>query len=272
MSRNPEPQTWSASDASLAGRTAVVTGGGRGIGAAIAAQLAAAGAAVLVAARSTPEVEALAANLCATGWRVVAATCDVADPGAVSELARTAATALGDVDILINNAGMSLAAPIHRTSLEDWNRLLAVNATGAFLCMQAFLPGMLERRRGRVVNIASTAGLAGDRYIAAYAASKHALLGLTRAAAAETAARGVTVNAVCPGYVATEMTEASVTRIAGATGRSRDDALKALSERNPQGRLVDPGEVAAATLYLCSDAARGINGIALVLDGGELRR
>ena len=249
-----------------------MTGGGRGIGAAIAGQLAAAGASVLVAARSRHEVEAVAADLRVAGSRAVAATCDVSDPGAVSELARMASKTLGDVDILVNNAGVAFAAPIHRTSLEDWNRLLSVNATSAFLCVQAFLPGMLERQRGRVVNIASTAGLAGDRYISAYAASKHALVGLTRAAAAETAARGVTVNAVCPGYVATGMTEASVARIAGTTGRSRDAALQALCERNPQGRLVDPHEVAAAVLYLCSDAARGINGVALVLDGGELRR
>lgn len=270
MSPNPESEASSAG--SLAGRTAVVTGGGRGIGAAIVTELAAAGASVVIAARTRDEVEAVAANLRTSGARAIGVPCDVSDPEAVSDLARIASETFGDVDILVNNAGVAFAAPLHRTRLEDWNRLLAVNATAAFVALRAFLPGMLDRRRGRVVNVASTAGLAGDRYIAAYAASKHALVGLTRAAAAESAARGVTVNAVCPGYVATTMTEASVARITEVTGRRVDDVVQALRERNPQGRLIDPQEVAAAVRYLCSDAARGINGVALVLDGGELRR
>jgi NAD(P)-dependent dehydrogenase (short-subunit alcohol dehydrogenase family) len=257
---------------SLSGRTAVVTGGGRGAGAAIAGQLAAAGASVVVAARTACDVEAVAADIRAAGGRAVAVPCDVADPDAVAELARAASRTFRHVDILVNNAGIAFAAPIHRTPLAEWNRLMSVNATAAYLCVQAFLPAMLERHWGRVVNIASTAGLSGDRYISAYAASKHALVGLTRAAAAETAPYGVTVNAVCPGYLATEMTDASVGRIVEATGRSREDAWKALRDRNPQRRLLDPQEVAAAVLYLCSDAARGVNGEALVIDGGELRR
>lgn len=251
---------------SLAGRTGVVTGGGRGAGAAIARQLAAAGASMVVAARTARDVEAVADDIRTSGGRAIAVPCDVADPDAVAELARAASRAFGGVDILVNNAGIAFAGPIHRTSPADWNRLLSVNATAAFLCLRAFLPGMLERRWGRVVNIASTAGLSGDRYISAYAASKHALVGLTRAAAAETAAYGVTVNAICPGYLATGMTDASVARIVEATGRSPEEAWKALRDRNPQHRLVEPAEVAAAALYLCSDAARGVNGEALVLD------
>lgn len=257
---------------SLSGRTAVVTGGGRGAGAAIARQLGAAGAAVVLAARTARDVEAVAGDVRASGGRAVAEPCDVSNPEAVAALAQAASRAFGHVDILVNNAGIAFAGPIHRTSVADWNRLLSVNATAAFLCLQAFLPGMLERRWGRVVNIASTAGLSGDRYISAYAASKHALVGLTRAAAAETAAYGVTVNAVCPGYLATDMTEDSIARIAAATGRSREAAQQTLCDRNPQRRLLEPQEVAAAVLYLCGDAARGINGEALVLDGGELRR
>jgi NAD(P)-dependent dehydrogenase (short-subunit alcohol dehydrogenase family) len=163
-----------------------------------------------------------------------------------------------------------MASPLARTTLEDWNAAMTVNATSAFLCLKTFLPDMLAAGWGRVVNIASTAALAGDRYIAAYAASKHALLGLTRCAAAEVASRGVTVNAVCPGFIASDMTEASLDRIVATTGRSRDEALAMLARRSPQNRIFDPEEVAGATAYLCSDAARGVNGAALVIDGGEL--
>jgi len=272
VSETPRTEAPSAAPAPPAGRAAVVTGAGRGVGAAIARELAAAGASVLLAARTAREVEGVAADLRAAGGRAAAAVCDVADPDAVAGLGRTALDAFGRVDILVNNAGTAFAAPIVRTTIEDWNRLLAVNATSAFLCTRMFLPGMFERGWGRIVNIASTAGLAGDRYISAYAASKHALVGLTRAAAAEAAARGVTVNAVCPGYLATDMTEASVARIMAATGLSREAATTRLRERNPQRRLIEPQEVAAAVLYLCTEGARGVNGETLVLDGGELRR
>ena len=257
---------------SIAGRTAVITGGGRGAGAAIARMLAASGASVLVAARTESEVARVAAELCAAGATASAATCDVSDPRSVQDLAALARKTYGRVDILINNAGVAMAAPLARTTLEDWNRMLAVNATGAFLCLQAFLPDMLQAKWGRVVNIASTAGLAADLYIAAYAASKHALVGLTRAAAAEVGGHGVTVNAVCPGFLATDMTDQSLKRVMVATGRSADEALATITHRNPQKRLIDPEEVAAAVVYLCSDAARGINGTSLLIDGGELRR
>jgi 3-hydroxybutyrate dehydrogenase len=255
---------------SLADRAAVVTGGGRGIGAAVARGLAKAGASVVVAARSTGQVEALAEELCDAGGRAWAVTCDVTDPQSVAELARRAVAQLGRVDILINNAGIATSAPLHKLELEEWNRVFAINATGTFLCTQAFVPGMLERNWGRVVNIASVAGLSGARYIAAYAASKHAVIGFTRSIAEEVAAKGVTVNAVCPGFVDTEMTEESVNRIVRTTGMSRDEALNIILEMSPQSRLIEPEEVVHAVLGLCDEAAKGINGQAIVIDGGGL--
>lgn len=255
----------------MTGRTALITGGGRGVGAAVAARFAMAGARILVVARTAEQVDAVAASLRAKGHEAHAEACDVSSPEGVARLAERAAALLGRVDVLVNNAGVALAAAVHRTTVEDWNRLLAVNATSAFLTMRTFLPGMIDRGWGRVVNVASVAGLRGDRYIAAYAASKHALVGLTRSAAAEAAPHGVTVNAVCPGYLATEMTEASVARIMTATGRTEQQALDALLQTTPQRRLIEPGEVAEAVAYLCTAAARGVNGASLVIDGGELR-
>ena len=256
----------------FAGRAALVTGGGRGVGAAIAARLAAGGAVVLVAARTRDEVEHVAADVRASGAQAHAATCDVSNEASVAALAVFARDTVGRIDILVNNAGVAMAAPIVRTSLADWNRMFDVNATGAFLCLKAFLPAMLEAGWGRVVNIASTAAVSADRYIAAYAASKHALVGLTRAAAAETASQGVTVNAVCPGFLKTDMTAQSIARIAAATGRTAEQALETIAGRNPQKRLIEPDEVAAAVAFLCSDAAQGVNGTSMLLDGGELRR
>jgi 3-hydroxybutyrate dehydrogenase len=256
----------------MTGRAAVITGGGRGVGAAVAARLAQGGVRVLVASRTSAQVEDVAARLRADGHEAHAETCDVADEASVRQLAARAAERLGTVDILVNNAGVALASAIHKTSLEDWNRLFAVNTTSAFLFLKAFLPGMIHRGWGRVVNVASIAGLTADRYIAAYAASKHAMVGLTRAAAAEAAAHGVTVNAVCPGYLATDMTRESVDRIMKTTGRSEAQALEAILRTTPQKRLIDADEVAEAVAYLCTDAARGVNGSTLVIDGGELRR
>ncbi len=255
---------------SLEDRTAVVTGGGRGIGAAAARALAAGGAAVVVSARTAAEIEAVAGEIRAGGGRAAAVPCDVSDPDAVAALARGAAE-LGPVDILVHAAGVTSSAPIRRLELEEWRRVLEVNATGAFLCTRAFLPGMAERGWGRLVYVASVAGLTGAPYIAAYAASKHAVLGLARCAAAEVAGRGVTVNALCPGYVDTDMTRASVTNIAATTGRSREEALDLLLAHNPQGRLIEAEEVADAAVWLCGEGARGVNGQSLVIDGGELR-
>lgn len=192
------------------------------------------------------------------------------DPASVADLALTAAERLGPVDILINNAGTSSSAPLHHLTLEEWNRLFAVNATGTFLCTQAFVPGMIERGWGRVINVASVTGLAGARYIAAYAASKHAVLGFTRSVAAELATTGVTINALCPGYVDTPMTDASIARIVAKTGRPAEEARAAILATSPQHRLIEPEEVAQMALSLCHDQARGINGQAIVIDGGGL--
>jgi NAD(P)-dependent dehydrogenase (short-subunit alcohol dehydrogenase family) len=258
--------------APLRGRAAVITGGGRGVGAAVAQKLASAGAAVLVAARTASQVDGVATRLRDGGHTAHATICDVSDESSVEGLAATARDRLGHVDILINSAGIAAAAPIHKTTLDAWTRMLTVNATGAFLCLKVFLPGMVERGWGRVVNVASVAGLSADRYLAAYAASKHAVVGLTRAAAAEVASRGVTVNAVCPGYLHTDMTRETITRIVQTTGRSEDAALEAILQRVPQRRLIEPEEVAEAVAFLCFDTARGITGESLVIDGGDLRR
>ncbi len=254
----------------LEGRIAVVTGGGRGIGAAAARRLAAAGAAVVVSARSASEIEAVAEEIRAAGGRATPVPCDVSDAVQVGALAERTGAELGPADILVHAAGIASAAPIRSLELEEWRRVLEVNATGSFLCTRAFLPSMAERGWGRLVYVASVAGLTGARYTAAYAASKHAVLGLARCAAAEVAGRGVTVNALCPGYVSTEMTLASARNVALKTGRSQEEAMQAIVAMNPQGRLIEPEEVADAALWLCGEGARGINGQAIVMDGGEL--
>ena len=254
----------------LAGRGAVVTGAGRGIGMAVTRALAGAGAAVVAMARTRDQVEGLATELRAAGRQARAVAGDVTNPADVRALAQAAETELGHVDILVNSAGAAHSAPLHKLTLEDWNRLLAVNATGTFLCTQAFLPGMLERRWGRVANIASVAGLGGGKYIAAYSASKHAVIGFTRSVATEVAGTGVTVNAVCPGYVDTNMTRESVARIAGKTGMSPEAALHAALESTGQRQLISPEEVARAVLTLCDDAARDTNGETVVIAEGGM--
>ena len=254
----------------LDGKTAVVTGAGQGIGAAVAKGLANAGAAVVVAARSGSKLEAVATDIRQRGRTAWAVECDVTDPESVARLAHQARERLGPIDILVNNAGVGSSASIAKLSVEEWDRALRVNATGPFLCIKAFLPSMVERKWGRVVTVASVAGLVGARYIAAYAASKHAVMGLTRCVAAEVAAQGVTVNAVCPGYVDTPMTDESVARISAKTGRSEAEARAAILATMPNGRLITPDEVAHAVLALCVEEAGGINGQAIVIDGGAL--
>ncbi len=246
----------------------MVTGAGRGIGQAIAAELAARGARVVIASRSEHEISAVAAEIRRAGGDAEAIPCDVTDAEAIERLARAAGERLGRVDILVNNAGIASSAPLHRQSLEEWRRLFAVNVEGTFVASRALLPGMLARGWGRIVNLASVAGRTGAAYIAAYAASKHAVVGLTRALAAEVAHQGVTVNAVCPGYVATPMTEQSIARIVAKTGLSAEAARAKLVESNPQGRLIEPEEVAYAVAMLCDERARGINGQTLGVDGG----
>jgi NAD(P)-dependent dehydrogenase (short-subunit alcohol dehydrogenase family)/enamine deaminase RidA (YjgF/YER057c/UK114 family) len=253
----------------VTGRVAVVTGAGRGIGAATSRALADAGLDVVLAARTREQVERQAAELAGRGTRAKAVVCDVTSEASVEALSREAAE-LGPVGVLVNNAGAAGSMPLVRTSLEDWNRLLAVNATGAFLCTRTFLPAMLERKWGRVVNVASTAGLEGGKYLAAYSAAKHALVGLTRSVAAEVAGTGVTANAVCPGFVDTDMTVESVNRIVAKTGRTREEALAAALASAGQSRLITADEVAAAVVAVALGAeAAPPNGLALVLDGRE---
>ena len=250
-------------------RVAVVTGAGRGIGAATARALAEAGFTVVLAARSRDQIQRQEAGLAADGHRAKAVVCDVTDESGVEALAREAGE-LGPVAVLVNNAGAAGSMPLARTSLEEWNRLIAVNATGAFLCTRTFLPGLLQRGWGRVVNVASTAGLIGGRYLAAYSAAKHALVGLTRSVAAEVEGTGVTVNAVCPGFVDTGMTAETIARIVDKTGRTPEQALAAALGSAGQTRLIRAEEVASAVMSLATHAgAHPPNGATLVLDGRE---
>jgi NAD(P)-dependent dehydrogenase (short-subunit alcohol dehydrogenase family) len=250
----------------LAGRHALVTGANRGIGAAIARRLAADGARVTLLVRTRASADGVLCDL-PSGTAVVEA--DVTDADAVGR-ACAEAQAMAPVAILVNNAGAAESAPFARTDAALMRRMFAVNFDGAFAATHAVLPAMLSARHGRIVNIASTAGLTGYPYVSAYVAAKHALVGLTRALAREVAARGVTVNAVCPGFTDTDLTTASVDRIVASTGRSAEEARAALLSGNPQQRLVQPDEVASAVAWLCRDDAAAVTGQAIAVAGGEL--
>jgi NAD(P)-dependent dehydrogenase (short-subunit alcohol dehydrogenase family) len=240
-------------------RVVVVTGGGKGIGKALVARFSAAGDRVVAVGRDRGALETAGAD--------DAEVCDVTDEQHVAALFER----VGAVDVLVLNAGVATSARLERTTLADWHAHLDVNATGAFLCTRAALGGMLERDRGRIVTVASTAGLVGSRYTAAYTASKHAAVGLMRAVAAEVAGTGVTANAVCPAYVRTDMTRRSIERIVATTERSEEEAEAALAAQTPLGRLLEPEEVAFAVAFLAAPEAAAINGQSLVLDGGGIQ-
>lgn len=249
----------------LAGKTALVTGGGRGIGEAVARRLAAAGARVAVCGRSRERVAAVAAELGGAAFE-----CDLGDRAATDAFLARVKAELGRVDLLVNNAGAAVSAPLSRLDDATWDRMMEINATATFRLCRALVPAMIEAGWGRVVNVASNAGLTGYRYSAAYCASKHAVVGFTRAMAIDLAKTGVTINAVCPGWVDTDMAAEAVARIVEKTGRSSDDARAALVGMTPQERLIAPAEVAEAVAYLCSDAAGGVHGQTLVIDGGQV--
>jgi len=246
-----------------------VTGGGRGIGAAIAAALAEQGATLTLMGRDQARLDAQAGAL-AGHAHVSTVSVDVADAKSVTVAFERAHAEHGPVQILINNAGIAASAPFVRTEPELWKQMLDVNLSGTYLCCRQVIADMLERGFGRVVNIASTAGITGYAYVSAYCAAKHGVIGLTRALALETAARNVTVNAVCPGYTDTDMVGATVSNIVRKTGRSEVEARATLTTRNPQQRLVRPEEVANAVLWLCLPGTGAITGQAIAVAGGEV--
>ena len=245
----------------LTGKRALVTGGGRGIGAACARELAAAGAKVIVAGRTAAQNEAVANEIQGEAF-----TLDLLDRKATDAFI----SEVGTIDILVNNAGAAESAPLDKMTDEIWDKIMEIDATAPYRLIRGFAPKMVKAGWGRVVNIASNAGVSGYRYSSAYCAAKHAMVGYTRALAIELARTGVTINAICPGWVQTQIVDEAVSRIAKTTGRSIDEARKTLEVMNPQHRLLDVTEVSHAVVMLCADAARGIHGQTLVIDGGAI--
>jgi len=254
----------------LEGRHALVTGAGRGIGAAIARALGEGGARVTLLARDPARIDERIAELRSVA-DVQGVVADVTDEAAVKEAFVAAAARFGDVSILINNAGIARSRAFSAMDLGLWKKLLDVNLTGTFLCCLAAVPAMTRAGWGRIVNVASTAGLVGGPYISAYCASKHGVIGLTRALASELVPAGVTVNAVCPGFTQTDMLEGAVTNITAKTGRSDEDARTTLAATNAMRRFVRPEEVASAVVWLCLPQSEAISGQAIVIAGGEAR-
>jgi len=250
---------------------AVITGGGRGIGAAIAEALARRGASVSLIGRNMEVLQATANRISQDhGVRVATASADVADEAAVQKAMAAVRNTLGAPTILVNNAGVAVSAPFLKSDASFWRKVLDIDLMGSVYCTRAVLPAMLESKWGRIVNIASTAGVTGLAYVTTYCAAKHAMVGLTRSLAIETARTGVTVNAVCPGYTDTDMTAQSISNIMQKTGRSREEAMASLVSRNPQGKLVQPVEVADTVVWLCGESASSVTGQSIVIAGGEL--
>jgi NAD(P)-dependent dehydrogenase (short-subunit alcohol dehydrogenase family) len=255
----------------LHGKIALITGGGRGIGRAMALAFAREGADVAVTARTQTEIAAVAEEISALGQQSSAVPCDVTDKASVERMVAAVHEQFSRVDLLVNNAGTGRSAPFFKTDLEMWNHLLTLNATSMYLVTQAVLQGMLDRKYGRVINMVSTAGKIPFRYCTAYVASKHAALGFTRALALEVAGSGVTVNAICPGWVgSTGLFEETITNIVKTTGRDAAVAVKALADMSPLKRVMQPEEIAHVALMLASDEAGGINGQGINVCGGSV--
>lgn len=251
----------------LSGKRVVITGGGSGIGADLAQGFADAGASVAVGARSTDKINAVAEAINSNGGTAHSISVDVTDPDQVEQFIARAALSMGGIDILINNAGIAQSAKFATHPDELWHQTIAVNLTGVYYVTKAVVPTMLDQKWGRIINIASIASKIGGKYIGAYNASKHGVLGLTRSLAVELAPH-ITVNAICPAYVDTPMTDATIDNITSRTGMSREEAIGTLVERSPQGRLVQCEEITALALYLASDVGSGINGQGINVDGG----
>ncbi|MBC3917426.1 SDR family oxidoreductase [Undibacterium sp. CY18W] len=252
----------------LQGRHALITGGGKGIGLAIAQALLSEGATVTLAGRSEATLQRAVTSL--SNAKVQYVVMDVSDVESVQAAFQLSQGRDGRIDILINNAGQASSASFLKTDAKLWQNMLDVNLNGSFICMQQALPAMLEAGWGRIVNVVSTAGLKGYAYVSAYCAAKHGVIGLTRAVALEVAAKGVTVNAVCPGYTETDIVKEAVANIVAKTGRTEEQAKAELAAGNPQKRLVQPQEVADAVLWLCMDGASAMNGQSIAVAGGEV--
>lgn len=257
-------------DSPLQGRRAVITGGGRGIGRAIALAFARAGADIAVTARSSGEIERVADEVRGLGCRAVPVRCDVADPSEVQRMAGEVVGTLGGVDILVNNAGMGFSHKLLNHPDDAWHAVINTNLNSIYYVTKALLPAMMTERGGRIIMIASIASKVGSKYLTAYTASKHGVLGFTRALAAELVPQQITVNAICPGYVDTPMTDKTIAGIRGFTGMAEDQARETLEKMSPQNRLITSEEVAALALYLASDVAYGITGQAINVDGGMI--
>lgn len=249
----------------LSGRHALVTGGGSGVGAAIARALANAGAIVTITGRNATALEAV----CKGHQGIRGIACDVTNLTGLRDAYKQAVDGNGQVPIVVANAGIAESQPFHKIQADDWQRMIDINLTGVFNTFKAGLEHMGNAGWGRMVAIASTAGLQGGGYISAYSASKHGVVGLVRSLAIEVGPKGITVNAVCPGYIDTPMTDRTLANIISKTGMSREDASRQLLKDVPTGRLITPEEVAGAVLFLCSDAARSVNGETVVIDGGQ---
>ena len=255
----------------LEGKHAIVTGGSRGIGAAIAGEFAGRGAKVTIMGRHRESLETQAAQLRGEpGVTVAVEECDVSDASSVTTAFANAIANLGPAYILVNNAGTAVSKTFTALTLDVWNEVLTTNLTGAFLCTSEVLPSMISAGAGRIVNVASTAGLRGYKTMSAYCASKHGVIGLTRALALETAKQGITVNAVCPSYTDTYLTSLAVSNLVSALNKTEDEAMGMLLRSVPAGRLITPEEVASCVSWLCSPGASGVTGVALPIAGGEV--